>query len=295
MALPSQAITRTVPVPAPDPAEQLKGEDAVTGETAYTGVLPFPLELRNGLFAANNPVNMVDPSGQSFIGDLVLRASAFASMAAYYLGPVVTYGRIALAGATLAAFVAQPEFAGGYVSSLGGPGNAAVLLAAEIRIVGNAGVNLFRHGTVRPNVINIQFNGGDANDFRVKTADLQRAAQRGDLVVVNNPSRIRKPSAQEAYRDAVFNRYVNYLKEIGMTEQQATAQAAQKFKSLHVDHRIDLQVSGGLTDPNANTNLRMLDGTVNTSVGSQLAKEIERLGLQAGDQIHQVNIIGAPQ
>jgi hypothetical protein len=36
----------------------------------------------------------------------------------------------------------------------------------------------------------------------------------------------------------------------------------------------------------------MLDGTVNMSVGSQLQKEIERLGLQTGDQIDQVDIFG---
>jgi hypothetical protein len=39
----------------------------------------------------------------------------------------------------------------------------------------------------------------------------------------------------------------------------------------------------------------MLDGSVNTSVGKQLANEIERLGLQPGDQIHQVIVNGAPQ
>ncbi len=97
-----------------------------------------------------------------------------------------------------------------------------------------------------------------------------------------------------ALRRAVFNRYVNFLKELGMKEEEATAYAQKKFQSLHADHRIDLQVSGGLTDPNGNSNLRMLDGSVNTSVGRQLANEIERLGLQPGDQIHEV-IVNGPQ
>jgi len=80
-----------------------------------------------------------------------------------------------------------------------------------------------------------------------------------------------------------------------LAAQEALAQAQKKFQSLHADHRIDLRVSGGLTAPNANSNLRMLDGSVNTSVGKQLANEIERLGLQPGDQIHQVIVNGAPQ
>jgi hypothetical protein len=84
MALPSQAITRTAPVPAPAPLEQLKGEDAVTGETAYTGVLPFPLHLRNGLFAADNPVNMVDPSGYESLLSLQIASSIAVSIRAAY-------------------------------------------------------------------------------------------------------------------------------------------------------------------------------------------------------------------
>lgn len=63
MALPSQAITCNASVPAPAPVQQLKGKAPVTGETAYTGVLLVVVELRTGFFAANNPVNMVDPSG----------------------------------------------------------------------------------------------------------------------------------------------------------------------------------------------------------------------------------------
>jgi hypothetical protein len=82
LALPAQAITRNASVPAPDPAEQLKGEPAVTGETPYTGVLPFTLELRNGLFAANNPVNLIDPSGNETLASLVVNTAIRAAIGA---------------------------------------------------------------------------------------------------------------------------------------------------------------------------------------------------------------------
>lgn len=251
------------------------------------------LSLHKYLYAAGNPVNALDPSGNIVsLNDISATIGAMMSTVSFYAGPVITYGRIALAGLTLAAFVAEPEFRAAYVSTAGGPSDAGRMLAAEIGIGWNAGVNLFRHGTVAPNVVNIQFNTGDANDFRVKTADLKRAADGGNLVVVENPSSIRDASAQEAYRKAVRNRYVNFLQEMGMNKEQALARADQKFKTLQADHRIDLQVSGGLADPNADTNLRMLDGSVNMSVGRQLANEIERLGLQSGDLIHEVNVIG---
>jgi hypothetical protein len=65
MALPVQAITRNASVPAPTPPVQLKEEAPVTEETASTGVLLVVVELRTGLFAADDPVNMVDPSGEA--------------------------------------------------------------------------------------------------------------------------------------------------------------------------------------------------------------------------------------
>jgi len=216
-------------------------------------------------------------------------------MFAQSVAPVINAGRILIAGATLAAFVSNPEFAGGWVSSMGGPGNAAMLLCAEIRMVANSGTSLLRQTVTKRNVVTLNFNTGDARDFLRKTAGLQRAAERGELVVVSNPSSIRDASAQAAYRRAVFNRYVNFLKELGMTEGQAMAHAQRKFETLQADHRIDLQVSGALADPNGSSNLKMLDGSVNMSVGKQLELGIDRLGLQSGDQIHEVIVNGLPK
>jgi hypothetical protein len=130
------------------------------------------------------------------------------------------------------------------------------------------------------------------SDFRVKANRLQRAAAEGKLVVVSDAQSIRDATAQAAYRRAVFNRYVGYLRQIGISEDQATAHAQRRFNTMQADHKIDLQVSGALGDPNSNSNLQMLDSSVNGSIGSQLAREIERLNLKAGDLIHSVNVQG---
>ena len=79
-----------------------------------------------------------------------------------------------------------------------------------------------------------------------------------------------------------------------MKAEDAEAYAKKQFENLHVDHKIDLQVSGKLDDPNGQWNLGMEDATVNTSVGSQLDKEIQRLGLSTGDSIDKINLINAP-
>ena len=59
------------------------------------------------------------------------------------------------------------------------------------------------------------------------------------------------------------------------------------------DHKIDLQASGALSDPNGIKNLGMLNCSVNGSVGKQLANEIERLGLQTDDEIDGIKVIGS--
>jgi hypothetical protein len=264
-------------------------------KTAGTGIFDLAAKPHTGLFCADNPIGLTDPSGRSALADVMLSMQIRVWMFAQTMAPAINVGRVILAGATLAAFLADAEFRGAFVSTSGGPGNAAIMLCAEIRMVANSGVGLYRQVGSKRNVVTLNFNTGDAHDFRMKTTDLQRAADRGELVVVNNPSSIRDTSAQAAYRRAVRNRYVNFLKEIGMTQEQALAQAEKKFETLHADHRIDLQVSGALQDPNGTSNLRMLNGSVNTSVGRQLANEIERLGLEPGDQIHEVIVNGLPQ
>jgi hypothetical protein len=114
LALPSPAITRTVPVSVPAPV-QLKGETAVTGETACTGVLPFRLELRTGLFAANNPVNRIDPSGNADLTVVsVLTSAAIGATLGVINAEVATRGK-ATAGQLLGS-----ALTGGLVGAVGG-------------------------------------------------------------------------------------------------------------------------------------------------------------------------------
>jgi RHS repeat-associated protein len=255
---------------------------------SHEGNQEDPLSLHKYLYCQGNSVNHVDPSGHD-LGEVVFTMSMQTAMFAARIAPVINVARVAIATIAIAAFVADPEFRDIYIASGGNPAAAAEMLAADIRF---ASTSVFRSGAEVKNIITLRFNGGDANDFRVKTARLQRAANAGGLTVVSNPSGVRDPSAQANYRKAVFVRYTRYLQQLGMSEADATAQATKKFESLHADHKIDLQVSGALSDPNGSDNLQMLDGTVNMSVGSQLQKEIERLGLQTGDQIDQVDIFG---
>jgi len=250
-----------------------------------------PLSLHKYLYCEANPANHIDPSGHD-LGDLVLTMSIQASMFAMRIAPVINAARLAIATVAIVGFAADPEVRDIYMASAGSPGAATQMLAADIRFVSTAGIGLFRAGAAAPNIVNIRFNGGDAGDFRVKTENLKRAADAGGLTVVSNPSGIRDASAQAAYRKAVFVRYTRFLQQLGMNQTDATALATKKFKSLQADHKIDLQVSGALSNPNDSDNLQMIDGSVNMSVGSQLQKEIERLGLQAGDQIDQVNVVG---
>jgi hypothetical protein len=271
----SQETANPVGTPAENPA---CGYDFASGVHKY-------------LYAQDNPVMGIDPSGHD-LADVMSAISIQASVFAMRIAPVITVARFAIATIAIAGFVADPEVRDMYIASAGSPDGAARMLAADIRFVSTVGSGLFRTVATAPNVITLRFNGGDPNDFRVKTENLQRAANAGGLTVVSNPSGIRDPSAQTAYRKAVFVRYVRYLQQLGMSESDATTEATKKFSTLQADHKIDLQVSGALNNPNGSGNLQMLDGTVNMSVGSQLQKEIDRLGLQTGDQINQVNIIG---
>jgi hypothetical protein len=61
----------------------------VTEKTAYTGVLVVIVEPCTGLFGADNPVNMVDPSGHDDIGDVLGSLDIFSGFFATIM-PVTT-------------------------------------------------------------------------------------------------------------------------------------------------------------------------------------------------------------
>jgi len=63
LAQPAQALTANVPTRLPAPSTETA---PVTDETAYTGVLLVVVNPHTGLFAADNPVDNVDPSGNEY-------------------------------------------------------------------------------------------------------------------------------------------------------------------------------------------------------------------------------------
>jgi hypothetical protein len=264
----------------------------------WSGNTSDPQSLHKYAYAHCDPVNGIDPSGSFTLSDVYYAISAIIMVAAYYLGPVVAAASVAAGTVGLIQFIANPDFRAEMVSVSGGPNAAMNIVAAEISF----GRQVFRQSVNEaPKVINevkLRFNTGDLRRWKIKTGRLQRAAENGDLIVVQAADDLRLAGgneAQRAYRAAVKKRYVKWLQQGGMSADEAKEFAELKFQSLHVDHRLDLQVSGALEDPNAFSNLGMEDASVNTSVGKQLELEIKRLGLQNGDSIDRIVLEGVPK
>lgn len=107
--------------------------------------------------------------------------------------------------------------------------------------------------------------------FVRKEASILRAADSGDLVFSPGTKDFRIGSLQAAYRDAVATRYEGlYGKPLDLSR-------------MNADHPIDLVIGGSPTQP-----LRMLNESVNKSVGSSLRQAAKRAGLQPGDPIRSV-------
>jgi len=218
-------------------------------------------------------------------------------MAAFYLAPVITAVVAASSALGLAMFITNREFRAEMVSTAGGPNMTMRLLAAEISFGRHAIKHTVDEAPKIVNEVRLRFNTGDLRRWKIKTGRLQRAAEKGDLVVVEGADELRLAGgvqAQSAYRAAVKQRYIRWLQHNGMSADEAKQFAEAKFKELHVDHRLDPQVSGALEDPNAFSNLGMEDASVNTSVGKQLELEIKRLGLKNGDSIDRIVLENVP-
>lgn len=97
MALPAQALTSNTHFA---PAAR------VTDETACTGVLLIVVETHTGLFGADNPVNLIDPSGHEFTlagtlsaGTIGAAIGMWSTIAANHaLGRAQTYSSILMGG-----------------------------------------------------------------------------------------------------------------------------------------------------------------------------------------------------
>ena len=99
-----------------------RGENPAGGYDFASGVCKY-------LYAHNNPVNRIDPSGRSVIGDVLLSAQIQLYLFAISTAPVATFAKAGLANLTLAAAIHDP---GNFVSMMESPSAAANLLAANV-------------------------------------------------------------------------------------------------------------------------------------------------------------------
>ena len=109
---------------------------------------PFdPASLHRYTYGANNPANRVDPSGNEFtISGIYYAVSAQLYLASIQYAAVINVVRVAAGVAALAAFVADTDFRGIYMSVGGNPIAEAQFLVGETRAVA---VRVFAAGAAR--------------------------------------------------------------------------------------------------------------------------------------------------
>lgn len=101
--------------------------------------------------------------------------------------------------------------------------------------------------------------------------DAQRAANRGELAFSPETGNVRISALQREYRNAVAARFERrYGKPLDMSR-------------LNADHPADLIVAGS-----PEQRLRMLDESINKSVGSSLRQAAKRANLVPGDPINSI-------
>jgi RHS repeat-associated protein len=250
-----------------------------------------PRSLHKYLYTGNNPVDRIDPSGNSYMEQIIafsvnviLRTMAFINSPAVRLGFAIL---------NIYTFIRHPEAAHMFFATGGNPSELAAVLCADFRtLLGGARV---LSTEIRQGVATINYNGGDVRDFWYKATELKNQAQSNGLSVVEGTTAIRDVSVQAKYRRAAITTYANNLRtQFGVDRTTARDIATRQFSNYDVDHLIDLQVSGGLANPNDASNLGMIESTVNRSIGSQLKNEINSLGLEEGDMITDIIINGPP-
>ncbi|MBX9860540.1 MAG: hypothetical protein K2Y20_13275 [Sphingomonas sp.] len=107
--------------------------------------------------------------------------------------------------------------------------------------------------------------------FSRKELSIQRAANRGELTFSPGTDSVRIKSLQEAYRADVAARYESmYGKPLDLSR-------------FNADHPVDLIVGGA-----ADQRLRLLNDTINQSVGSSLRQAAKRANLTPGAPINSV-------
>lgn len=267
-----------------------------TQQDPWAGEISDPMSLHRYLYCHANPINAYDPSGEMTINEVAIncyvKAQTFV-MTTPGVAKALNIATIVAAAANLYYLTTDPDAIHYYIAASGGdPTGAASLIAMDIGLLKNFATST---ASSTKNIINIYYNTGSLHDFWVKVRQLQNAAAKGGLVYAGSTKQMqdRANQARKAYRDGILTRLKRWYIYKGQSETNALLKAQKAIENMHVDHRIDLQVSGAIPNPNNITNLQMRDGSVNTSVGKQIQLECERLGLKAGDIIDDI-VIHAP-
>ena len=133
-----------------------------TGDT-YDGDQSSPLSLHKYLYVWDNPVNHIDPSGHD-LGDVMLSMSIQVSMAAQTYAPIVTAGRIAVAGIFAANMIFNDQFR-----------QDALAL----------GPNLLSETIAESGMVLYDLSGMAINTIRLSGATVPEVAKLGDTILKN--------------------------------------------------------------------------------------------------------------
>jgi hypothetical protein len=105
-------------------------------------------------------------------------------------------------------------------------------------------------------------------EFKIKKNAVLRAAARGELKFTSPTGTVRLSTLQQSYRNAVADRF------------QRRFGVPPDLSRLNADHPVDLVVNGIPTQ-----RLKLLDESINKSVGSALLQAARKAGLKSGDKI----------
>jgi hypothetical protein len=138
------------------------------------------------------------------------------------------------------------------------PGEGAILRIKEPRILGKLNIATEELSYLRKQYIR-------------KRRSLERAASMGELRWSPETGSVRIPELQDAYRSTVASRFSRrFGREID-------------FSRLNADHPVDLIIGGSPTQ-----RLRMLDESINKSIGASLYQAGRKAGLSEGNLITEI-------
>jgi RHS repeat-associated protein len=269
----------------------------------YAGNNSDPQSLHKYLYCHADPTNATDPSGESISSIQIFVATAISKIM-FALTVAISWVMSTKVAAILMGLLAianlwllftNPEALDIFIACNGGDlSQMSGIIAMDIWAIRNM-LSTFKPAA--QNVARLVYRRGSIKDFWKKAKSLKKAASSRSLVWVGDTGGMKKSAkaARAAHRRAVQTRLIEKFRAQGSSLDDATMKAEQLMRDKHVDHLIDLQISGALKNPNAKSNLHMLDSSTNTSIGKQLQLEAQRLGLKAGDTIDDIIIIGPPE